>query len=1405
MKTILANSKIIVCIIGLTLLHLCSGYVHAEEDTWTVIDDSEERNGEIRSSRSDMHYVYYEDDDQYAGFRFEGVNIPAGRTIISATLRFDKRDRENRDNITVQVYGELSPNPSSFGWSDYDISSRTLTSSSVRWDAEDDLGTPDLKNVIQEIIDQPGWSTYQTIVLITRSNQESRDQRIRVRSEEQDRERDRPKLTIVWEDAPQATIMPDQDSLGPTCFEGYDAASASFVLAETSGNVDFVGTVSASADWISFTIPNGGFTSTYPLRAGTSAIVGVHYDTTRLLAGTYSETITIEGNATNSPRTISVTLLVKDVPASAACGQIPLYAENLINPAIMVQLDTSGSMDTQMPILADGRNPRTPSLVDIIQEIVDRPALEDTDPDGPADGWVAGNDMAFVITGTGQRRAYSYDGQTVGAPKLVVEYSLGGTSYDVEYHITSSGSDVQEDNYDRWPYGSYLKTNEDYIELGRPGDPVGLIFENVDIPFGATIESAEIQFVIHTGDRDDTDLVIYGIDKDSAPPFTSVDQLTEDYTTASVAWNDVERWDNTMSRIAIAEDVLKEVFLDRSISWGFATWAGGNCSSWDSDDSPDYYTRYRLGIHDHDDTHQDELQDRADDGYASGCTPLAPTMKAAYEYFTENRRDEYYREYFADYDCQPRIVVLVTDGIGNTATTLALVEERANELLAEGISVVAVGFGIDESEAGQLYRIAELAQAAGKATEDDFVYPLHKEDANGTGVPYLAQSREDFINAMVSITSSVKAQAFHGSAPAATTSADNGELLLSSTFDASDWTGDVTATKFDYNTAALEATPLWTAKDAMPVTINGYIYDKATSSVSEYTDASLPTDNFMCKPLGDIINSTPKIVGKPAYWYRYDAYSAFKYNPEVFNRDALTYVAANDGALHAINLDTGVEKWRFYPDAVKTKLNLMGVDPTKNMCSPSYCHQFIFDGSPQAADIFNGSDWKTILVTGLGKGGSAFVGLDVTYGNDFGTAASADEADTPSSVLWEFNDSDLGLATAFPEIERVVKVDPHFNPTGSTWATFFGSGESELAFLQPSKEAYLFGIDSWDASPLWLDAASGSINKVKLAPVTLLDDVAGPPLAIDLSDSALNNRIYITNMYGNMYRVADIGDGQRPYVDTFFYSGKTDHSSPAIAKPAFAYHADPDHDGLFDIWLYFGTGIYQDQVDKVSSDQQYFYGLYDVEGSSENPSNPENAAYVSTGLEEFTTTIVEGYAVDDNGDPVDLNGDGSVTPEDMRRYRTLSCTNPVEGVCNPLNQSWRLALDSGSPSERSINKPLVVAGIVIFATFIPDGDPCEGSGEAWLFAVDYETGGFVSDAVFDINNDGSFTNADKVVKVGDGVVGIAGIFIGQGRPNDPVVYGDVVIPSTTVTPPKTIKFNLREGRARVKAWRQLFN
>jgi len=94
-----------------------------------------------------------------------------------------------------------------------------------------------------------------------------------------------------------------------------------------------------------------------------------------MAVGTYQAEITITGSANNSPKKDPLFLEVKELPTSDSHGDIPLYAENIVKPAIMVQLDTSGSMKTQMTI-AKRENQDTPELKNIVQEIVNRTWLD---------------------------------------------------------------------------------------------------------------------------------------------------------------------------------------------------------------------------------------------------------------------------------------------------------------------------------------------------------------------------------------------------------------------------------------------------------------------------------------------------------------------------------------------------------------------------------------------------------------------------------------------------------------------------------------------------------------------------------------------------------------------------------------------------------------------------------------------------------------------------------------------------------------------------------------------------------------------------------------------------------------------------------------------------------------------
>ncbi|MCK5363016.1 MAG: hypothetical protein KAR22_08615, partial [Gammaproteobacteria bacterium] len=124
-------------------------------------------------------------------------------------------------------------------------------------------------------------------------------------------------------------------------------------------------------------------------------------------------------------------------------------------------------------------------------------------------GWTSGNAMAFIQTngGAGQRRAYTYNGSSGRAAKLEVTYATSVTSDD---------------------------------------QVVGLRFQGIGIPQGATVTSAVIEFwpaAISTGT---TNVKIHGEDADDAAPFAASTKnvSARTRTTANVDWNAVPAWDD---------------------------------------------------------------------------------------------------------------------------------------------------------------------------------------------------------------------------------------------------------------------------------------------------------------------------------------------------------------------------------------------------------------------------------------------------------------------------------------------------------------------------------------------------------------------------------------------------------------------------------------------------------------------------------------------------------------------------------------------------------------------------------------------------------------------------------------------------------------------------------------------
>ncbi len=142
-------------------------------------DDAEETksNGGMSLSSSDLEMTWDGSTEQYIGLRFRGIDIPLGSSINSANIQFsaddDSTPGSNPNTITIK--GELATSATGFTVSDYDLSSRTLTTNSAIWNVPawstnlergPNQLTSDMSNVIQEIVNQVGWKSGNNMAFI---------------------------------------------------------------------------------------------------------------------------------------------------------------------------------------------------------------------------------------------------------------------------------------------------------------------------------------------------------------------------------------------------------------------------------------------------------------------------------------------------------------------------------------------------------------------------------------------------------------------------------------------------------------------------------------------------------------------------------------------------------------------------------------------------------------------------------------------------------------------------------------------------------------------------------------------------------------------------------------------------------------------------------------------------------------------------------------------------------------------------------------------------------------------------------------------------------------------------------------------------------------------------------------
>jgi hypothetical protein len=130
-------------------------------------DDAEEgEQGVVDRKSGDLELVY-DHEAQIVGTRFNSVEIPRGANILAASVQF-QADEIGSPATHLSIQGEAADSAAPFLEVIGDISSRSRTAAEVPWspapwlvlgEAGADQRTPDVRSIVQEIVDRPGWSS----------------------------------------------------------------------------------------------------------------------------------------------------------------------------------------------------------------------------------------------------------------------------------------------------------------------------------------------------------------------------------------------------------------------------------------------------------------------------------------------------------------------------------------------------------------------------------------------------------------------------------------------------------------------------------------------------------------------------------------------------------------------------------------------------------------------------------------------------------------------------------------------------------------------------------------------------------------------------------------------------------------------------------------------------------------------------------------------------------------------------------------------------------------------------------------------------------------------------------------------------------------------------------------------
>jgi len=830
-------------------------------------------------------------------------------------------------------------------------------------------------------------------------------------------------------------------------------------------------------------------------------------------------------------------------------------------------------------------------------------------------------------------------------------------------------------------------------------------------------------------------------------------------------------------RMTIAKRVIKKLVSNSDLTTG----ANFGLMEWGSSNN----TKIRVKISDQG---AKQIFTDIDNVKPGGGTYLGQAMQKAYNYYKGSDSPINQKA-----NCQNNFVIVISDGDWFGSPNPNAVAK--NMLNGDGIKTFVIGF-------------------QGYANKSNYT---NLAKAGGTKTPLFADDEAALLQKLTDAIRQVLASKLTFTSPAIMPDLKYGDHIFQSLFNYkqdSQWEGHLIKYALNangtvgnkiwdagvkLNKVKASNRNVWTAGNNYPTGINnfttgnlayikGELYDgilqesdadanklidfiRGIDSYDEDSDGSTTDERWK---LADIYHSQISIVGPPSapvssansytesFYRNANQYQNFRTSN--LNRKQTILAGSNGGMLHAFTSTTGEELWTFIPPSLLSKLR--DVVTSKSKSSNSI---YGVDGSPIVKDIYYDNKWRTVVLTGLGKGGHSYFALDITdidnpthlftFDNDpsqqvisyWDSSGIKSEYSYASAIPSEYDYSKLGESWSTPRILR-IKIS-----NKDKWVAVFGAGFNNGVNTNYGSSVFVIDMEDGGKVLQHIDVADKSGNSV-------VNSVPSSVIPIIADGSSLANYYgaiaYFADYEGKLWKLNLTDKGTLYDIQQLFDAESTETNGRRVMKDVVV-----SIDTNNTLWIYYGTGDQQQLQKESTSLANRLYGLKDIDFPNYNSSG--------------STFLVA----------------------QCRNVTSKSANCPTDS-----EKGWYINLEQ---NEKTTGKATVSNRTVYFPRYIPNSkNPCN-PGNAHLSSHDYKCGNVLQNVSL-----GAGVASEAIIyknKIYLGLSGITSSGTGTGSSSSGSGSGATSLPTGWVKKDNLIVGTPPAGRGAggtntitIESWRHVF-